>query len=274
MAELVGIFAASHGPLIVRAWDALPAASQHTLTSTFAELGRRINRARADVLIVISPDHWVNFFLDNLPAFCIGVGETHAGPPEPWLAAFPHKHIAGHAALAQHLIECAFVDGIEPAISYKLALDHGFCIPLWKANLDPLPAIVPVIINTVEPPFPSPGRCYALGQSIAEAIKSFSGNLRVALLATGGLSHSIGEPTMGAIDEAFDRECIQHMASGKRDALLRFLDQRLSAAGNGAAEMRNWIAAHGVAGGHGFDLIHYSAMPEIYVGCGMASWVV
>jgi hypothetical protein len=45
------------------------------------------------------------------------------------------------------------------------------------------------------------------------------GSLRVALLATGGLSHSIGEATMGQIDEAFDRECLQHFASGDRDVL-------------------------------------------------------
>jgi aromatic ring-opening dioxygenase catalytic subunit (LigB family) len=256
--ERAGIYAASHGPLIVRNWDVLPAATKDTLTTAFTELGRRINAARPDVLIVISPDHWVNFFLDNLPSICIGVGESHDGPPEPWLAAYPHKQMAGHAALAQHIVEHACNHDFEPSVSYKLALDHGFCIPLWKANVDPLPAIVPVILNTVEPPFPSPARCFAV-------------------LATGGMSHSIGEATMGAIDEAFDRECLQHLASGNRDALLKFLDQRLPAAGNGAAEMRNWLVAHGVASAahaRGFDLIHYSAMPEIYVGCGLASWGV
>jgi aromatic ring-opening dioxygenase catalytic subunit (LigB family) len=272
MAELVGIYAASHGPLIVRNWEVLPASMKTTLTTVFNELGRRINAARPDVLIVFSPDHWVNFFLDNLPALCIGVGETHAGPPEPWLAAYPHKQMAGHAPLAQHVLEHVYAGGFEPAVSYKLALDHGFCIPLWKANLDPLPAIVPVIINTVEPPFPSPSRCFDFGKSIADAVKSFPGSLRVALLATGGMSHSIGEATMGAIDEAFDRECLQHLASGNRDTLMTFLDQRMAAAGNGTAEMRNWLAAHGAANARGFDLIHYSAMPEIYVGCGLASW--
>lgn len=275
MAELTGIFAACHGPMIVRSWDALPATTKTTLTTAFAELGKRINAARADVLIVISPDHWVNFFLDNLPSICIGVGETHAGPPEPWLAAFPHKQMAGHAALAQHIVEHACNHDFEPSVSYKLALDHGFCIPLWKANLDPLPAIVPVIINTVEPPFPSPARCFDFGQTIAAAVKSFPAPLRVALLATGGLSHSIGEPTMGAIDEAFDRECLQHFAVSDRNTLLKFLEQRLPAAGNGAAETRNWLAAHGAASASArgkFDVIHYSAMPEIYVGCGFASW--
>ena len=278
MAELVGIYAASHGPMIVRKWDALTAACKSTITTAFDELGRRINAARADVLIVISPDHWVNFFMDNLPSICVGVGAMHDGPPEPWLAAFPHRQMAGHASLAQHIVERAFARGFEPSVSYKLALDHGFCIPLWKAGIAPLPAIVPVVLNTVEPPFPNVRRCFEWGAVLAEAITSFAGNARVAILATGGLSHSIGEATMGAIDEAFDRECLQHFASGNRDALFTFLDQRLAAAGNGAAEVRNWLAAHGAAGAngtdgaHGFDLIHYSALPEVYVGCGVASW--
>ncbi len=278
MANLVGIYAASHGPLIVRMWDTLTPACQTAITTSFDELGRRINAARADVLIVISPDHWVNFFMDNLPSICVGVGEIHDGPPEPWLAAYPHKQMTGHAPLAQHIVAHAFTRDFEPSVSYKLALDHGFCIPLWKSGIAPLPAIIPVVLNTVEPPFPSVRRCHAWGAVLAEAIASFPGNLRVAILATGGLSHSIGEATMGAIDEAFDRECLQHFASGDREALFAFLDRRMAAAGNGTAEVRNWLAAHGVAGAagaagaRGFDLIHYSALKEIYVGCGMASW--
>ncbi len=274
MADLVGIYAASHGPLIVRNWDVLPSGTKNTLTTAFAELGRRINAARADVLIVISPDHWVNFFIDNLPAICVGVGDMHNGPPEPWLSAFPHKQMTGHAPLAQHIVEHAFARGFEPSVSYKLALDHGFCIPLWKAGVAPLPAIVPIVLNTVEPPFPAVRRCFEWGTVLRDAIKSFAGDARVAILATGGLSHSIGEATMGAIDEAFDRECVQHFASSDRDALFTFLDQRMEAAGNGTAEVRNWLAAHGAADARGFELIHYSAMPEIYVGCGVASWAV
>ena len=84
-----------------------------------------------------------------------------------------------------------------------------------------------------------------------------------------------GVPADAAIDEAFDRECLQHFAVSDRNTLLKFLEQRLPAAGNGAAETRNWLAAHGAASASArgkFDVIHYSAMPEIYVGCGFASW--
>jgi aromatic ring-opening dioxygenase catalytic subunit (LigB family) len=272
MAELAGVFAASHGPMIVRSWDKLSATERTSLDNAFLELGRRITVARVDALVVISPDHWVNFFIDNLPSICVGVGEAHDGPPEPWFKAFPHRKLAGHPELAGHIVRTALEHDFEPSISYKLALDHGFCIPLWKAKLDPLPAIVPVIFNDIEPPFPTVKRCYAWGTMLAEAIASFPGRLRVGVLATGGLSHSIGEPDMGRIDEAFDRDCLGHFEKSDAPALLDFLNLRLPTAGNGASEVRNWVAAHGAAGGRGFELIGYAPIPDVYVGCGFASW--
>jgi len=272
VAELVGVYAASHGPMIVRNWNILALAEQENLTSAFAELGRRIKAARPDVLIVISPDHWVNFFIDNLPAICVGVGEAHDGPPEPWFTEFPHRKMAGHPPLAEHIVRTALERDFEPSVSYKLALDHGFCIPLWKAGLDPLPAIVPVIFNDLEPPFPSVKRCYAWGEMLANAVASYPGKLRVGVLATGGLSHSIGEPDMGRIDEAFDRDCIRRFENGDAPALFNFLNERLPGAGNGASEVRNWVAAHGAARGRGFELIRYDPIPNVYVGCGFASW--
>jgi len=272
VAELVGVYAASHGPMIVRNWNLLAPAERENLSSAFSELGRRIKAARPDALIVISPDHWVNFFIDNLPAICVGVGEAHDGPPEPWFTEFPHRKMPGHPPLAEHVVRTALERDFEPSISYKLALDHGFCIPLWKAGLDPLPAIVPVIFNDLEPPLPSVRRCYSWGAMLAEAVASFPGKLRVGVLATGGLSHSIGEPDMGRIDEAFDRDCIRRFENGDAPALFDFLNERLPGAGNGASEVRNWVAAHGAARGRGFELIRYDPIPNVYVGCGFASW--
>ena len=272
MAELVGVYAASHGPMIVRNWNLLAPAERENLSSAFSELGRRIKAARPDALIVISPDHWVNFFIDNLPAICVGVGEAHDGPPEPWFTEFPHRKMPGHPPLAEHVVRTALERDFEPSISYQLALDHGFCIPLWKAGLDPLPAIVPVIFNDLEPPFPSVKRCYAWGAMLAEAVASYPDKLRVGVLATGGLSHSIGQPDMGRIDEAFDRDCIRRFENGDAPALFDFLNERLPGAGNGASEVRNWVAAHGAARGRGFELIRYDPIPNVYVGCGFASW--
>lgn len=272
MASLVGVFASSHAPLMARAWESVDAPRRESISVTFAELGRRVNAARPDVLVVVSPDHWVNFFLNNLPSICIGVGQTHKGPPEPWLKHLPYASVPGHPGFAAHLARTALDEGFEPSLSHHLELDHGFVIPLWKLGIDPLPPLVPIIVNTIEPPMPSLRRCLAWGDLIRSAIERYPDELRVAVLATGGASHSIGEPDMGRIDEAFDQECFEHLRSSDRESLLAFLEQRLEAAGNGAAEMRNWLIAHGVAQGRGFELIGYHPYPEWYVGCGFAAW--
>jgi len=137
-----------------------------------------------------------------------------------------------------------------------------------------LPAVVPIIVNCIEPPLPSFQRCYQWGQLIASAAASYAGNLRVAVLGTGGLSHSIGEPTMGNIDEVFDRTCLERLAGGDVPELCEYLNTAGGAAGNGAAEVRNWMVAHGAAGGKGFELLYYRAIPQWYVGTGIASWAL
>ena len=271
MAELVGVFAASHGPLLIRQWEAIPADQKRRLASAFQELGRRLSAANPHVVITIAPDHWSNFSLDHLPSFCIGVGETNEGPPEPWMKDFLHKEIPGHAQFAAHIVQTALQEGFEPSFSYRLKLDHGFCIPLWKMGLKKLPRIVPMVVNSIEPPLPTLRRCLEWGRQIRKAIDSYKGSLRVAVLGTGGLSHSIGEKTMGTIDEKLDRECIK-MFSRKPDQLIRYLEKQLPSAGNGTEEVRNWLVAHGAAGGRGFELVDYLPVPAVIVGCGFASW--
>jgi aromatic ring-opening dioxygenase catalytic subunit (LigB family) len=271
VASLVGAFAASHGPLIVREWEAVPAEDKLRLTAAFRELGKRLDAAKPDVLVTVSPDHWSNFFLDNIPAVCIGLGDANEGPPEPWMKAFPHREIAGHAAFGLHLAQTALEKGFEPSFSHRLKLDHGICIPLWRMELRTMPRVVPMIVNSIEPPLPSLARCYQWGVLLSEAIKTYPDPLRIAILATGGLSHSIGEPTMGAIYEDFDRETIRLFSSGDK-ALLSYLEEKLPTHGNGSEEVRNWLVAHGAAGGRGFELVDYLPVPAVIVGCGFAAW--
>ena len=273
MAELVGCFAASHGPLLVREWDRIPPDQKARLQAAYAELGKRVSLARPDVIVEIAPDHWSNFFLDNYPAVCIGVGVENEGPPEPWMKDFPHRTIAGHPGLAMHIADHALRQGFEPAVSHRLKLDHGACIPLWRMELERMPKIVPLLVNSIEPPMPSLARCYQWGTLLRKAIDSYAEPVRVAVLGTGGLSHSIGEPTMGAIYEDFDRETIR-LFKQPQDELIRFLDAKLPSSGNGSEEVRNWLVAHGAAGGRGFELVDYLAVPTVIVGCGFAAWKV
>lgn len=271
MAELVGAYAASHGPLLIREWEAIPADQKSRLSGAFRELGKRLLAAKVDVIVAIAPDHWSNFSLDHVPSVCIGVGASNEGPPEPWMKDFPHKEIPGHPELALHLAQSAMNEGFEPSFSHRLKLDHGFCIPLWRMELPKLPRVIPIVLNSIEPPLPSLERCLAWGRLLRSAIKTYEKPLRVAILGTGGLSHSIGEKTMGAIHEDFDRETIRLFGSSEKD-LLHYLEKELPTRGNGSEEVRNWLVAHGAAGGRGFELVDYLPVPTVIVGCGFAAW--
>ncbi len=77
---------------------------------------------------------------------------------------------------------------------------------------------------------------------------------------------------MAEMTNPSDREAIRHFGRGADGKLVDFLNERLPTIGNGAAEIRNWVAAHGAANRRGFELIGYCNCPEVYVGCGFASW--
>jgi aromatic ring-opening dioxygenase catalytic subunit (LigB family) len=271
VAELAGIVAASHAPLLARDWATFDEPLKARITAAYRALGARLRASRPDLIVEIAPDHWSNFFLDNLPSVCIGVGATHGGPPEPFLAGFGHTSLAGDPGFAEHLLATALAGGFEPSVSHRLRLDHGFCIPLWRMELDPLPPIVPIVLNCLEPPMPAVARCAAWGRLLAAAIASYPPDVRIAIVASGGLSHSIGEPTMGAIDADFDTGCIRAFAAGG-DAVTTFLERALAATGNGAEELRTWVVAHAAAGASGFELVDYLPVPQVYVGCAWAAW--
>ena len=273
MGTFAGAFASSHGPLIVRDWDKLDAPLQERFTRDFRELGKRIATANPDVLVVISPDHWVNFFLNNLPSVCIGVGDENDGPPEPFMSTFPYKTLPGDAAFGQHLLSTALEHDFDPSASYRLTLDHGFCIPLWRMELPKLPRIVPIVLNALQEPMPTVRRAMQLGRMIAAAVASYPDDVRVAVLGTGGLSHSIGETTMGDIDETFDRAALEAMRGHDDAHVAAAITEALAHTGNGSQEVRCWMVAAGAAGSAAnFDLIDYIPCPEVYVGCAFGSW--
>ena len=275
MAKVVGSFAASHAPNIARSWDNLTSETRDWLTTRYNDLGDRVKALEPDVLVFHSNDHWINFFLDNIPAFLIGIGDEHDPPPEPFMKGlFPQENLPGHAGLGRHLLEYALKSDFDPSYSHRVKIDHGIGIPIWRMGFDEVPPVVPVFINLVEEPFPTPKRCLAWGHMIREAIEAYPEDLRVVVFGTGGLSHSIGETTMGWIDEKFDHACIDLFRTASDDHLANELDRMLVQTGNGGAELRSWSIAHAVAGGKGFDLIDYIPQPETLIGCGLAEWKI
>jgi protocatechuate 4,5-dioxygenase, beta chain len=132
-----------------------------------------------------------------------------------------------------------------------MLVDHAFSIPLkllWPEGLKGI-RTVPIAINTVQHPLPCARRCYRFGQSVGRAIASWREDLRVLILATGGLSHQLDGQRAGFINKPFDLMCLDRLVD-QPEALLGYSNTALvELAGTQGVELINWIAARGAIDG-------------------------
>ncbi len=271
MAEIVGIFAASHTPVMLNFPHQIAPSDLADVQAGFSELGRRLAESKPDAVVVISDDHLHNFFLDNLPAFCIGAAEGYKTPIEAWLKA-EKRILPGDAALGAYLLGEALEAGFDPSLSMNLTLDHGTLTPLELAGIERTTPIVPVLVNCVQPPLPTMRRCLQLGRFLGDALRAYKGVERIAVLGTGGLSHDVGTPRMGMVNDRFDTTFLQLLGAGDDERLLAYASEHVNEAGNGAEEIRMWLVAHGAAGGRGYRTIYYKGLEDWYAGIGLAEW--
>ena len=77
----------------------------------FSEMRRRLEASRPDALVVVAAEHFANFFMDNMPAFAIGMADYYDGPIEDpeWLGIDPVR-IPGDKALSLRLITSVMQD--------------------------------------------------------------------------------------------------------------------------------------------------------------------
>jgi aromatic ring-opening dioxygenase catalytic subunit (LigB family) len=271
MANICGVFAASHTPVMLNFADAIPANEREAVFTAFKDLGRRIAACAPDVLVVVSDDHLHNFFLDNFPAVCIGAAESYATPVEHWLKA-EYRTLPGHAEFAAHLLSEALNGEFDPAFSMELVLDHGILTPLELSGVARATPIVPLLVNCVQPPMPSMRRCLQWGKLLHRAIVSFTGAERIGVLATGGLSHDLATPRMGLLNDAFDHEFVRLLGESDDDALTSYAATHVHEAGNGAEEVRTWLVARGAAQGGPLEVIFHKGIADWYTGICIAQW--
>lgn len=271
MAELVGAFAASHTPVMINFPDAIPGDDRSAIYAAFKQLGAAIAATRPQIVVVVSDDHLHNFFLDNFPAFCIGAADSYRTPAEHWLKA-EKQELKGDASFGAHLLGEALRAGFDPSFSMQLTLDHGVLTPLLLSGIASQVTIVPLLINCVQPPFPTMQRCLDWGKFIRKAVASYTRAERVAILATGGISHDVATPRMGFVNEQFDREFLRLLSAGDEAALVRYSTEHVNEAGNGTEEIRNWLVAQGAAAGAPFETIYYKALADWYAGIALGCW--
>ena len=272
--RVVGAFAASHSPGITGWPERANESARISVESAFAEVRDRIEALAPDAVIAVSVEHFTNFSLGNLPAFAIATGESYRGPVTAEMAEFlqvRQRQHPGAAELGRYLYGFALEAEFDPAlVEGGLEFDENFSVPLKHLDPEATLPLVPVIVNGVNPPWPTPKRCYDFGRMVRRAIESQSIAQRVVVLATGGLSHWVGLPQSGQINEEFDRDFLARLEAGNPAELVDYTPDEIEAAGNGAHEIRTWLVAAGAAGS-GFEVLSYEPVPEWLTGTAVAA---
>ena len=242
----IPVVASVHFPYMT-AWPDRAAQDDRARTlAGFERLGQALRAARIDTIVAFTSEHIVNLQPRMAPPFVIGVGASHEAFPEPHFNLDPITR-PGDPALAQHLVRHLHQGGFDVAHSSQLRLDHGTTLPLALLGVASNVAVVPVIINSIFAPLPTLPRCLALGAAVAQALEASALGRRVGIVATGGISHTVGAPGVERNDPAFDSAFLAALREGDLYRACSYSDELLDAAGNGTHEIRNWLAAAGAA---------------------------
>ena len=230
-----------------------------------------IEASGAQALIVIAAEHFANFFMDNMPAFCIGIGDKYSGPIEDpeWLK-IEKTDVPGAPDLGRRLTK-EVMQTVDTAYAEEWKFDHGIIVPLhFLTPRYDLP-IIPVNINCQGPPLTPLHRAWAFGEALRRACDSVPE--KIALVGTGGISHWPATPDSGKINEAWDREFLDRLMRQDKQALLSYTDEETYRdAGQGGFEIRTYLAAAAAAGGKGNLQFYTPDLPIFAVGCTVASF--
>ena len=238
----------SHGPGITGRAERADPALRDPFYAALGGLREGIEASGADAIMVIAAEHFANFFMDNMPAYAIGMGEEYEGPIEDpdWLK-IPRTTIPGAPDLSRRIIG-EVMQSVDVAYAEEWKMDHGIMVPLHFLTPGMDLPVIPANINCQGPPLTPLHRAYAFGQALRRAIDSQPE--RVAVMGTGGISHWPATPNSGKINEAWDREFLDRWARNDREALLSYSDEgTLAEAGQGGFEIRTLISIAGLCEG-------------------------
>lgn len=233
-------------------------------------LEAQLFEAQPDVVLVIGDDQDELFGYDNLPAISVYRGEEivmkEMDLPHPrltwtdrdfWAGYSMDKprRFAGAPQLAEDLIRGMIRLGIDVATSNAVphpeqrAFGHAFGFVYQRLMKRLQVPMLPVLLNTYFPPNnPTSARCFDIGRAITRALAASPIDAKVAVVASGGLSHFLCE-------EAFDRQVFEAVKRHDVCALTQIPQEALC---SGSSEIRNWIAMSGAIG-------HLSCVDDEYI---------
>ena len=229
-----------------------------------------------DIAVIVGNDQRELFVEDNMPAFTVYWGkDIGTGPrtPEqianlpPGIAISERGHSPpeqmthpGHSELGLHLIKSLMDDEFDITQSQELptgsgysnGIPHAYGFIYRRIMKDEVIPNVPVIQNTFYPPNqPTAARCHKLGRALGRAITNWNSDARVAVFASGGLSHFV-------IDEDLDRRVLDALAANNTDKLLAIPEDRYQ---SGSSEIKNWIPLSAIMANLDLDMTLVDYVP-------------
>ncbi|MEY4654467.1 MAG: hypothetical protein RI884_3048 [Pseudomonadota bacterium] len=220
-----------------------------------------IELAQPDLVIIIGDDQDELFSLEHMPALAIYYGDDIVmHPPAQARPSLPdwyrhslkdfsqdaaHVHL-GAPQYAMHLIEGLLDRGVDVAASsgvsnpVQAGFGHAFGFVIQRLMKGRRIPVLPVMLNTYfQPNVMRPWRCHEVGRMLREIIETSADNLRVAIVASGGLSHFVCE-------ESFDRAVLEALRQGDAQTLRAMPAHAFK---SGTSEVLNWVMAAGALEG-------------------------
>lgn len=236
MGQIVQAFATVHAPqLFTRPPTEVPEQLDADIAA-MKQMGKDLDELKPDLVIVFGSDHLETFFLSSVPTFAVIAGE------------YSHAHFANksykmkvHLPFAEDMLDKLVRAEFDMAYSQDALLGHSFAaVYEWVIENRDIP-VVPIFINTYLPPLPSPQRCVALGKAIANIVASRPE--RVAIVASGGMSHYPGTWKYPQPAYDFDYWAIAEMERGNIEPMIKLTSEQLDEVGN--TEMLPWYPMFG-----------------------------
>jgi aromatic ring-opening dioxygenase catalytic subunit (LigB family) len=238
----------SHGPGMTARADRADPAIRDPFFAVLERLRERLEQTRPDAIMVVAAEHFANFFMNNMPAYCIGMAEDYEGPIEDpeWLR-IPRRTISGNPDLSRRIIG-KVMERVDVAYAEEWKFDHGIMVPLSFLTPEFDLPVIPANINCQGPPLTPLHRAYEFGRAVRAACDSIPE--RIALIGTGGISHWPATPNSGKINVEWDRQFLHRWTRNDRAALTSHSDaETLRDAGQGGFEIRTLVAVAGACEG-------------------------
>ena len=246
----------------------------------FEVLREQVDAFKPEVLLVVGDDQGEVFTEANMPAFGLFTCAELHGSVNIGLIGEPeeenHIILRCGADLAQHLLSALNRQGfaisenqeLKPLGRPKRGLGHAFTRPTVKVTPKLNVPIIPLHVNCYFPPMPSARKCYELGRAIAVALKERPE--KIAIMASGGLSHDPRGPRAGWIDTPLDRWVLEQLRSGNCEALCQLFEFDSDTLRGGTGEIRSWIVVAAACREARATIVDYIPAHHAVTGLGFA----